>query len=173
MRIEDTIIDSLYASAGFTTGTNIVFQYNTIINPAQDGITVGGGSLGTGIIGNAIIYSNSVSGLSPGYVALTNRAPSYAAIVPKPAANFLASSGATTEACAEGGQDVSLADSSWSAYGNISLNNVDTFVARVASAGSSVNLEIHLDNPAGALAGTCLSSSHPEAARLTRMSTVP
>ncbi len=151
----NTIIDSLYSGAGFTAGTNIVFQYNTIIHPGQDGITVGGGSLGTGIIGTAIIYSNSVSGLSPGYVALTNRAPSYAAIVPKPAANFLASSGATTEACAEGGQDVSLVDSSWSAYGNISLNNVDTFVARVASTGSSVNLEIHLDNPAGALAGTC------------------
>jgi hypothetical protein len=151
----NTIIDSLYSGAGFTAGTNIVFQYNTIINSGQDGITVGGGSLGTGIIGNAIIYSNSVSGLQPGYVALTNRAPSYAAIIPRAAANFLASSGATTGSCAEGGQDVSLVDSSWSAYGNTSLTNLDTFVARIASAGSGANLEIHLDNPTGALIGTC------------------
>ena len=151
----NTIIDPVFSGVGFTTGTNIVFQYNTIINPGQDGITLGGGSLGTGIIGNAIIYSNSVSGLQPGYFALTNRAPNYAGIVPQPAANFLASSGATVEPCAEGGQDLSLAYASWAAYGNINLNNMDTFVARVASPGPNANLEIHLDSPAGALAGMC------------------
>src|ERR1019366_7004907 len=68
----NTIIDSLYSGAGFSTGTNIVFQYNTIINPGQNGIVVGGGSLGSGVMGNAIINSNSVSGVSAGFVALTN-----------------------------------------------------------------------------------------------------
>ncbi len=151
----NTIIDSLYCGVGFTAGTNIVFQYNAVINPGQDGITVGGGSLGTGIIGNAIINSNTVTGLDPGYVALTNRAPSFAAIIPTAAANFVATSGVTIEPCAEGGQDISVSASAWTSYGNIDLTSVDTFVARVASASAGGNMEIHLDSPAGPLIGTC------------------
>ncbi len=151
----NTIIDSLYSGAGFTASTNIVFQYNTIIHSGQYGITVGGGSLGTGIIGSAIINSNTVTGVGPGYAAFTNAAPSFAAIIPTAAANFTTTSGVTIEPCAEGGQDLSVVDSSWSAYANINLTGADTFVARVASAGSGGTIEIHLDNPSGTLLGTC------------------
>jgi hypothetical protein len=151
----NTIIDSLFGGAGFTTGTNIVFQYNNIINPGQDAIMVGGGSLGTGIIGDAIINSNTVTGLSAGYVPLRNSAPSYAAIIPTAAASYQMMSGVTIEPCAEGGQDISVTASGWSAYNNINLGGTDTFVARVASAGSGGSMEIHLDSPSGTLIGTC------------------
>jgi fibronectin type 3 domain-containing protein len=151
----NTIIDSLYSAAGFTTSTNIVFQYNTIIDPGQDGIMVGGGSLGTGILGNAIIHSNSVTGLNSGYVDLTNSAPGYADIIPTAAADYEAMSGVTIEPCSEGGQDISVAASASSAYGNINLTDADTFVARVANAGSGGNIEIRVDSPSGTLIGTC------------------
>ncbi len=151
----NTIVDSVYSGVGFTAGTNFVFQYNTIVNPGQHGITVGGGSLGTGITGNAIIYSNTVAGLNPGYAALTNQAPAYASIIPVPATRYAAVSGAVAEPCAEGGQDIRMLNSSWSAYVNINLSNVDSFVARVASADSGGSLEIHLDSPTGILLGTC------------------
>ena len=151
----NTIIDALYSGAGFTASTNIVFQYNTIIHPGQHGITVGGGSLGTGIIGSAIINSNTVTGVGPGYVAFTNAAPSYAVIIPTAAANTAAVSGVTIKPCPEGGQDISVGDSSWSAYANINLTAKDTFVARVASVGSGGRIEIHLDSPSGTLVGTC------------------
>lgn len=151
----NTIIDSLYSGIGFTTSTNIVLQYNTVINPGQDGLMVGGGSLGTGITGSAIINSNTVTGVSAGHSILTNSAPGYAAIIPTAAASYTGMSGVTVENCAEGGQDINVADSAWSAYGNINLNGVNAFVARVASAGSGGNIEIHLDGPAGALVGTC------------------
>ncbi len=67
-----------------TASTNIVFQYNTIINPGLDGIFVGPPYVGScGNIGNALIYSNTVMGLSAGYAALTNDdAGGYAAILP-------------------------------------------------------------------------------------------
>jgi hypothetical protein len=155
----NTIIDALYSGAGFTTGTNIVFQYNTIIHPGLDGITVGGGSLGTGITGTAMIYSNTVTGLNAGHFALTNAAPAFAAIIPTASASYGAMSGVTTEACAEGGQDISVAPSAWSAYGNINLTGANAFVARVASAGPGGNIEIHLDSPTGTLVGTCAVSN--------------
>ena len=153
----NTIIDSLYSAVGFTASTNIVFQYNTIIDSGQNGIMVGGGSLGTGIIGNAIINSNTVTGLNPGYAGLTNSAASYAAIIPIAAADYDTMSGVTTEMCDEGGQDVSSIDSGdWSAYDNINLTGVNTFVARVASVGSGGDIEVHLDSPTGTLIGTCM-----------------
>ncbi len=152
----NTIIDSVFSGVGFTAGTNIVFQYNTVVNPGQHGITVGGGSLGTGITGNAIIYSNTVTGLSPGYMALTNQAPAYASIIPTPATRCAAMSGIVAEPCSEGGQDIRMMNSSWSAYVNINLSNVDSFVVRVASADSGGSLEIHLDSPTGTLLGTCV-----------------
>ena len=153
------IIDSLYSAVGFTTGTNIVFQYNSIIDPGQDGIMVGGGSLGTSVMGNAIINSNSVTGLNVGRVVFTNSAPDYAVIFPTAAADYDAMSGVTVETCAEGGQDIGGINSGdWSAYNNINLTGVNTFVARVAGASSGGNLEIHLDSPAGTLVGTCAVS---------------
>jgi hypothetical protein len=150
------IIDSLYSAVGFTTGTNNVFQYNTIINPGQNGIMVGGGSLGTGVTGTAIINSNTVTGLNLGYIGLTNSAPGYAAIIPTAAADYDAMSGVATETCAEGGQDItSIVNGDWSAYNSINLTGMSTFVARVASAGAGGNIEIRLDSPSGTLIGTC------------------
>ncbi|HEX4265136.1 MAG TPA: carbohydrate-binding protein [Verrucomicrobiae bacterium] len=152
----NTIIDSLYSGAGFSAGTNIVFQHNTIIHPGLDGITVGGGYLGTGITGTAMIYSNTVTSLNAGRVALANNAPNFSAIIPTAAANFSAMSGVTTEPCSEGGQDISVAASTWSAYVTINLNSASAFVVRVASAGAAGgNIEIHLDSIAGTLVGTC------------------
>jgi hypothetical protein len=150
------ILDSLYSAVGFTTGTNNVFQYNTIINPGQNGIVIGGGSLGTGVTGIAIINSNTVTGLNSGYIGLTNSAPGYAAIIPTAAADYDDMSGVATETCAEGGQDItSIVNGDWSAYNSINLTGMNTFVARVASAGAGGNIEIHLDSPSGALIGTC------------------
>jgi Carbohydrate binding module (family 6)/F5/8 type C domain len=151
----NTIIDSLYSGAGFTTGTNIVFQYNTIIHPGLDGIMVGGGSLGTGITGTAMIYSNTVTALNSGHVALTNSAPAFAAIIPTAAASYTAMSGVTTETCSEGGQDISVVASSSSAYRSFNFTGLNAFVARVASAGPGGTIEIHLDSPIGTLVGTC------------------
>ncbi|HWD90865.1 MAG TPA: carbohydrate-binding protein [Verrucomicrobiae bacterium] len=151
----NTIIDSLYSGAGFSAGTNLVFQYNTVVHPGLDGITVGGGYLGTGITGTAIIYSNTVTGLNSGRVALARNAPSFAAIIPTAAASYSAMSGVTVEACSEGGQDISVAASAWSAYVNINLTGANAFVARVAGAGPGGYIEIHLDSAGGTLVGAC------------------
>lgn len=151
----NTIVDSLYSGVGFSASTNIVFQYNTIIHPGQHGITLGVGYLGTGILGNAIIHSNTVIGLGASYVALTNGAPGYTAIVPAEAAQYQTMSGVATEPCGEGGQDVIAAPGGWSAYTNINLSGADTFVARIASTNAGGTIAIHLDSPGGALVGTC------------------
>ncbi len=154
------ITDSIFSAVGFTTGTNNVFQYNTIVHPDQDGIMIGGGSLGTGITGNAIINSNSVSGLNSGRVAFTNSAVSYAVTFPTAAANYNAMSGVVIEPCAEGGQDItSIEAGDWSAYNNINLTGVNTFVVRAASASSGGNIEVRLDGPSGTLIGTCVISA--------------
>ena len=155
----NTIIDALYSGAGFSAGTNIVFQYNTIIHPGLDGITVGGGYLGTGITGTAMIYSNTVSALNSGHVALAQNAPSFAAIIPTAAANYGAMSGVTPENCAEGGQDISVVAGSWSAYGSVNLSGANAFVARVACGGVGGNIQIRLDSVAGTLVGTCAVSN--------------
>ncbi len=152
----NTIVDSIYSAVGFTTGTNIVFQYNTILNPGQDGIMVGGGSLGTSVMGNAIINFNSVAGLNSGRVLYTNSATGYAVVFPTAAANYDAMSGVTVETCAEGGQDIGGIESGdWSAYNNVNLNGVNVFVVRAASGGSGGNIEVRLDDPSGTLVGTC------------------
>ena len=44
----------------------------------------------------------------------------------------------------------------WTAYNNVALAGIDTFVARAASAGAGGVIEIHLDSPSGALLGTCM-----------------
>ncbi len=152
----NTIIDALYSGVGFSTSTNIVFQYNTILNPGLDGIAVGGGSLGSGVIGTAIINSNTVTGLNSGQFVLTNAASGYAVITPIAAASYSTMYGVMTEICDEGGLDLTGIESGdWSAYININLNGVNTFVARVASAGSGGTIEVHLDSPAGTLIGSC------------------
>src|ERR1039458_684465 len=125
----NTIINAMYSAVGFTSSTNIVFQYNSIINPGQNGIVIGGGSLGSGVTGNAIINSNSVTGLNSGMKALTNNVLGYVAIIPTAAAGYSSMSGVTTETCAEGGQDLTgIASGDWSAYNSINLTGVNTFV---------------------------------------------
>lgn len=74
------------------------------------------------------------------------------------AESFSGQSGVTTEACKEGGQDVT----SIQAGDNIYFSNVDfgatgiqCFEARVASYGNGGFIEVRLDSPTGALVGTC------------------
>ena len=152
----NTIINSLYDAVGYSTSTNIVFQYNTIINPGLDGIAIGPPDLGTGVMGNAIINSNTVTGLSPGHVAFTNDASSYVAIFPTIAANYNGMSGVGTETCIEGGLDVGfISNGSYVSYNNVNLNGVNAFVARTASAGAGGNIQVRLDSTNGTLIGTC------------------
>ncbi|WP_150107220.1 carbohydrate-binding protein [Pedosphaera parvula] len=152
----NNIIDSLYSAVGFSTGTNTVFQYNTIIAPGLDGIAIGPPSLGAGVLGTAIIKSNIVTGLNPGRLALTNSSIDYEVITPIPAANYNGTLGVAIETCDEGGQNIgNISSGDWTAYNNIDLSGLNTFVARVASAGSGGNIEIHLDSPGGTMIGTC------------------
>ncbi len=66
-------------------------------------------------------------------------------------------SGVATEACVEGGQDLTgIQAGEWSAYNNFNLGGVNAFVARVASASAGGNIEVHLDSPVGTLIGTCV-----------------
>jgi hypothetical protein len=156
---DNVIIDSMFSAVGISTSTNIVFQYNAIENPGMDGIVVGPAYAGTAEFGNAIINSNTITGLNPGMFELTNGTIAYAAIVPIAAANYNSAVGVTTETCVEGGQDItSIESGDWSAYNNINLTGANAFVARVASAGAGGNLEIHLDSPSGTLVGTCAVS---------------
>ncbi|MBW8864318.1 MAG: carbohydrate-binding protein [Verrucomicrobia bacterium] len=72
------------------------------------------------------------------------------------ASGYTAMSGVATEPCLEGGQDLTgIASGDWAAYSGINLTGANAFVARVASAGTGGNIEIHLDSPGGTLAGTC------------------
>jgi hypothetical protein len=152
----NTIINALYSGVGFSTGTNNVFQYNSIISPAQDGIGAGIGTLGSGVVGCAIVNGNTVTGLQTGHVALTNNAAGYALVIPVAAANYSSLSGVGLEPCAEGGRDLTaIENGDWSAYTNINLAGVNTFVARVASTNSGGSIQIRLDSAAGTLLGTC------------------
>ena len=152
------IINALYSGVGFTSSTNIVFQYNTIVSPGLDGIVVGPPTLSSSIVGSAILNSNFVSGLNSGRFAFNNNGlTGYTAIVPIMAANYSSASGVTTETCTEGGQDLTgIANGDWAAYSNVNLNSANTFVARAASATTGGNIEIHLDSPTGTLVGVCV-----------------
>jgi hypothetical protein len=151
----NTIQNSLFYAVAFSTGTNIVFQRNTIIAPGLDGIVIGP-TFFEAMTGTGILNSNSVTGLNAGRVAFTNFSSAYAAITPIAAANYSSMSGVTAEISSEGWQDVgSINPGDWTAYNNVTLTGVNTFVARVASAGAGGNIEIHLDGPAGTLVGTC------------------
>jgi hypothetical protein len=152
----NTIIDSLYDAVGFSTSSNIVFQYNTIINPGLDSIAIGPPDLGAGVVGTAMIRSNVVTGLGSGRQVLTNYAAGYAAIIPVAAASYAATSGVATGPCVEGGQDLTGIESGdWSAYTNIVLDGVNTFVVRVAGANAGGTVQIRLDSLTGTLMGTC------------------
>jgi hypothetical protein len=151
----NTIIDSVYSAVGFSTCTNIVFQYNTIINPALDGIAIGPPYF-QAPAGFAILISNTVSGLNAGMSAFTNYSTGFDIITPIGAANCTSASGMTVEPCAEGGQDIGNTQAGdWSAYNELNLTGDAVFVARVAGIGAAGDIEIHLDSPTGTLAGIC------------------
>ena len=147
------VSNALYNGVSFTAGTNILFQRNTIVSPGLNGIVVEPNS---SVIGFSLVNSNSVSGLSAGYSALSNSLSSFTTIVPTMAASYTTMSGVVTEPCSEGGLDLTgIANGDWAAYGGINLTGANAFVARVASAGLGGNIEIHLDSPGGTLAGVC------------------
>src|SRR5258706_4939900 len=149
--ISNTIIDSLYSGAEIQSCSNVVFQGNTITSPKLNGITIGSSAARP-----AIIYSNTVMGLNAGKSALVNSSSIFAAIIPKAAASYNSMSGVAVETCSEGGQDVTgIENGDWTAYNNINLTGVNTFVARVASASAGGYIEIHLDSANGTLVGTC------------------
>ena len=151
------VVDALYSGVGLSTSSNIVFQNNTVVHPGLNGIVVGPAFVGTTFFGNAILYSNAVSGLGPGKVALTNSTIGYAAIIPITVASYNNALGVVLGPCQEGGQCVSPTQAgAWTAYNNVALAGVDTLVARAASAGTGGAIEIHLDSPSGALLGTCM-----------------
>jgi arabinoxylan arabinofuranohydrolase len=68
--------------------------------------------------------------------------------------------GIKTEVCSEGGLDVtSITNGSWIRVRGVDFGTgASTFFARVASAGSGGNIELHLDSLAGTLLGTCAVS---------------
>jgi arabinoxylan arabinofuranohydrolase len=70
-------------------------------------------------------------------------------------------SGIETEVCSEGGLDVtSITNGTWIRVRSVNFGTgASTFFARVASAGSGGNIELHLDTLAGTLAGTCVVPS--------------
>ena len=60
------------------------------------------------------------------------------------------------ETSSEGGQDMGyILSGGYVVYNNINLAGKTYFAARVASAGSGGNIEVHLDSPSGTLLGTC------------------
>jgi hypothetical protein len=151
----NVIADSLYAAVGLSSSTNIVFQHNSIINPALEGIVVGLYALRPGL-GNAVLYSNTVTSLNAGMAAFTNNSSTYAVVTPTAAASFSSRSGMAAEPCSEGGQNLGQIHSGdWAIYPNGTLTGVGTFVARVASGSLNSTIDIRLDNPTGTLIGTC------------------
>ena len=73
----NTVINALYDAVGFSTSTNIVFEYNNIINPGLDGIAVGPPDLGSGVTGFAALNFNTVSGLNAGRLPFTSSTLKY------------------------------------------------------------------------------------------------
>jgi hypothetical protein len=66
------------------------------------------------------------------------------------------SAGPQLEQSSEGPQDLGyITSGSYATYSSINLANMTSFTARVASAGSGGNIEVHLDSPNGTLIGTC------------------
>jgi hypothetical protein len=69
-------------------------------------------------------------------------------------------SGVQTEDCCEGGQNLSdLHDGAYTVYNNIDLTNAAIFAARVSSKEHKGSIQVHLDDPNGALIGTCSISN--------------
>ena len=73
----NTIIDALYDGVGFSTSTNIVLEHNTIIAPGLNGFVAGAPDLGSSVEGYAVLNSNTVTGLNPGYAGFVNSGGDY------------------------------------------------------------------------------------------------
>jgi len=73
----NTIVNALYDGIGFSTSTNIVLEYNTIIAPGMNGIVAGPPDLGSSVAGYAVLNFNTVSNLSSGYAGLVNTTGDY------------------------------------------------------------------------------------------------
>ena len=73
----NTIVDALYDGIGFSTSTNIVLEYNTIIAPGMNGIVPGAPDLGSGVTGYAVLNFNTVSNLNAGYNGFVNATGDY------------------------------------------------------------------------------------------------
>lgn len=74
------------------------------------------------------------------------------------AASFTSQSGIQTENSSEGGLNVGFIDNGdYIAFANMDFGSIgaNSFTARVASAASGGSIEIRLDGPTGALAGSC------------------
>lgn len=87
-------------------------------------------------------------------------APYYGATAPAnptQASSYSGSAGGVAiEDCSEGDLDIGrITNGSYVYYKRINLIGANTFRARVASAGSGGNIEVHLDSPTGATIGTC------------------
>jgi hypothetical protein len=142
--------------------SNVDFENNVIVSPGLYGIQVA--SFATG---NAVINNNTVGNLgvgqpmfynssTAGYVASTTNSLVHA---PTEAVSYnsLSSASAFREPCREGGEDLcNLYNGDYAAYNQVNLNGVNSFVARVASAGGGGNIELHLDSLTGILIGNCL-----------------
>jgi uncharacterized protein (TIGR03790 family) len=78
-------------------------------------------------------------------------------VTPTQASSFNGSAGGvTTENNSEGDLDVAnISNGSNTYYNNINLASINTFRARVASAGSGGNIQVRLDSATGQLIGTC------------------
>ena len=75
----NSIIDALYDGVGFSTSTNIVFEYNTIISPGLDGVAVGPPDLGSGVTGSTICNYNTLTRLNTGRSGFVSSAGNYIA----------------------------------------------------------------------------------------------
>ncbi len=64
--VSNTIVDPLYDAVGFSTSTNIVLEYNTIIAPGMNGIVAGPPDLGSSVAGFAVLNYNTLAGLKAG-----------------------------------------------------------------------------------------------------------
>jgi uncharacterized protein (TIGR03790 family) len=78
-------------------------------------------------------------------------------ITPTQASSYSSSAGGVrTENCNESALNLgSIQNACYTAYTNITLDGITSFVARVASASSGGNIQIRLDGPTGRLIGTC------------------
>ncbi len=151
----NAIVNSLYDGVGFSTGTNIVFQRNSIISPGRNGMVVGPQYFETAT-GFGIVNSNLVSGLGSGNVAFTNLSSGYVALAPIAASAYDNILGASAQPCVEGGSEIGGIDpGDWVAYNNLNFNGANAFVARVSGAGAGGSIQIHLDSYAGPIVGTC------------------